>query len=70
MIEELKPSIKHFASSKEELAFNYLFLEYTSNYVLYHVEKAQAGCFMQQALVQRLQQLHGEFAMEKLSRCV
>jgi hypothetical protein len=47
--------------AKKKLAFDYPFLEYASTYVLYHVEKAQVGCILQQALVQRLLQPHGEF---------
>ena len=61
MMEELEPLVKDIAYTKEELAFNYPFLEYASTYILYHAEKAQAGCITQQALVQRLQQPHGEF---------
>jgi Ankyrin repeats (3 copies)/Ankyrin repeat len=46
---------------KKELDFNYPFLEYTSSYVLNHAEKAQAECYLQQALIRWLQQPHGEF---------
>lgn len=61
MMKELEPLVKHMSYTRNELAFNYPFLEYASAYVLYHAEKAQAGRITQQALVQRLQQPHGEF---------
>jgi hypothetical protein len=61
MMEEFKPLVKDISYTKKRLTFNYPFLEYASSYILYHAEKAQEGCITQQALVQQLQQPHGEF---------
>ena len=66
MMKELGPFANDITNTKrhefkEELGFNYPFLEYALTYVLYHAEKAQAGGATQQALLQRLQQPHGEF---------
>jgi hypothetical protein len=66
IIDELEPSVEGMSDTdsqdfKNRLAFNYPFLKYTSTHVLYHANKAQAGGVTQQALVQRLQQSHGEF---------
>jgi hypothetical protein len=61
MMKELEPLVKDMSCTKEELAFDYPFLEYAWTYVLYHAEKAQAGYITPQALVQWLQQPHREF---------
>jgi len=46
---------------REKLTGCYPFLEYASTQVLAHAEKAQAGCVSQEALLQRLQKLDGDF---------
>jgi ankyrin repeat protein len=57
IMKELQPLAKDTSYTKKELALNYPFLKYASTHVLYHAEKAQAGCITQ-ALVQ---QPHREF---------